>query len=93
MLSTKTQNIPVDAGLKEQAEHIFSELGIPTSTAVNMFLKSVVRYGGFPIEIIKTREEDESGDPFWSETNQKHLSAAIDRMEKYGGREHELIDA
>ena len=48
--ATKTLNLRVDAELKAQAEHIFSELGLSTSTAITMFLKSVVRYGGLPFE-------------------------------------------
>ncbi len=49
--ATKTLNLRVDANLKAQAEHIFSELGLPTSTAITMFLKSVVRYGGLPLDL------------------------------------------
>ncbi|BAL84203.1 putative addiction module antitoxin [Selenomonas ruminantium subsp. lactilytica TAM6421] len=48
---TKSLNLRVDAELKAQAEHIFSELGLPTSTAINMFLKSVVRHGGIPFSL------------------------------------------
>ncbi|MBR3723395.1 MAG: type II toxin-antitoxin system RelB/DinJ family antitoxin [Selenomonadaceae bacterium] len=93
MPATKTLNIRVDAGLKSQAERIFTELGIPISTAVNMFLKSVVRYGGVPLNLRLNNEELPESDPFWSDTNQKHLTAAISRMEKHGGQEHDLIDA
>ena len=42
MAETKTLNLRVDADLKHQAERIFSDLGIPTSTAINMFLRTVV---------------------------------------------------
>lgn len=42
--------ITVDNTLMSQAETIFTELGIPASTAVNMFLKSVVRCGGIPFD-------------------------------------------
>jgi len=48
---TKNLNLRVDAELKAQAEHIFSELGLPTSTAITMFLKSVVRHGGIPFSL------------------------------------------
>ena len=48
---TKSLNLRVDADLKAQAERIFSELGLPTSTAITMFLKSVVRYNGIPLEL------------------------------------------
>ena len=42
--------ITVDNTLMSQAETIFTELGIPASTAVNMFLKSVVICGGIPFD-------------------------------------------
>lgn len=51
MSDTKTLNLRVDADLKHQAELIFSDLGIPTSTAINMFLRSVVRCGGIPFDL------------------------------------------
>lgn len=34
--------------LKEKAEAVFSDLGISTSAAINMFLKQVVRERGLP---------------------------------------------
>ena len=48
---TKNLNMRIDADLKEQAEEILSELGLPTATAVTMFLKTVVRYGGIPFDL------------------------------------------
>lgn len=51
MADTKTLNLRVDANLKRQAETIFADLGIPTSTAINMFLHTVVRYGGIPFDL------------------------------------------
>ena len=49
--ATKNLNLRVDANLKEEADSIFSELGVSTSTAITMFLKSVVRYGGIPFSL------------------------------------------
>ena len=34
-----------------------------------------------------------SDDPFWSETNQRHLMASIRDLDTGRGEEHELIDA
>lgn len=68
-LKTETLNVRVDAELKEQAEKIFSALGIPTSTAITMFLKSTVRCQGFPCEL--------SVDPFYSAENQARLQKSI----------------
>ena len=92
--ATKTLNLRVDANLKAQAERIFSELGLPTSTAITMFLKAVVRHEGLPFEAnLHFGNTHTSDDPFWSETNQKHLAASIHELEAGHGREHELIDA
>ena len=51
MIHTKPLNLRVDADLKAQAEAIFSELGISTSTAINMFLRSVIRSGGISLDL------------------------------------------
>lgn len=45
MATTKNLNVKIDADLKERAEIVFSELGLPTSTAITIFLKTVVRWG------------------------------------------------
>lgn len=39
-------NIRVDDTLKQQAEQIFSDIGISLSAATTIFLKQVVRYNG-----------------------------------------------
>lgn len=44
-------NIRVDAELKRRAEDIYRELGMNLSTAVNIFLRQSVRYGGIPFEL------------------------------------------
>ncbi len=49
----KTTNIYVrlEPGLKEQAEVVLGQLGIPVSNAVNIFLKQVVMQRGIPFDI------------------------------------------
>lgn len=42
----------VDASLKEQAESILSQLGMPMSNAINVFLNQVVLRRGLPFEVI-----------------------------------------
>ena len=46
-------NFRVDDNLKRSSEKIFSELGLNMTTALTIFLKSVVRNNGipFPLEI------------------------------------------
>ncbi len=45
MVSFRTEKL-----LKEKAEVVFSDLGISTSAAINMFLKQVVRECGLPFQ-------------------------------------------
>lgn len=51
MAKTTNLNIRVDEELKRKAEAIFSELGLNMSTAMNMFLRYSVRYGGIPFDL------------------------------------------
>lgn len=41
----------VDASLKEQAESILAQLGMPMSNAINIFLNQVVLRRGLPFEV------------------------------------------
>jgi len=41
----------VEPEIKEQAEAILSQLGMPMSNAVNLFLHQVVLRGGIPFEV------------------------------------------
>ena len=41
----------IEPEVKEQAETILSELGIPASTAINMFYKQVILQRGLPFEV------------------------------------------
>mgnify|MGYP001007340896 FL=1 len=43
-MATKTSNVTarVEPEVKEQAETILSDLGIPVSTAINMFYRQIV---------------------------------------------------
>ena len=86
MATTKTLNLRVDADLKAQAEQIFSELGLPTSTAITMFLIKVGREKRIPFEI--------TVDPFYDE---EHIAELVRRIESVRKglsqlQEHELIE-
>ena len=49
----KTANVftRVDPQIKEQAENILNQLGIPMSNAVGMFLRQIVLQNGIPFEM------------------------------------------
>lgn len=52
-------NIRTSKETKAQAERIFEELGISTSTAFNMFLKAVIRENGIPFDLSITTPSKE----------------------------------
>lgn len=51
MAETTNLSIRMDKKLKEQAEQLFSELGMNMTTAFNIFVRQAVRQGKIPFEI------------------------------------------
>lgn len=51
MEKTATLNLRVNPTLKQDAESILGRLGIPMSTAVDMFLNQIVLVGGIPFSV------------------------------------------
>ncbi len=56
MKRTSNVFVRVEPEVKEQAEKILSELGIPMSNAVGMFLRQVVLQRGIPFEMKLPKE-------------------------------------
>ena len=52
--------ICIDSDLKEQADALFSELGMDLNTAFNLFLKESLRVGGIPFELTPNKETTEA---------------------------------
>ena len=61
--------ILVDGNIKREAEKIFDDIGISMSTAINIYLKAVVRENRIPFEL--------SVDPFYSDANMSRLRESI----------------
>lgn len=49
-------NISIDADTKAQAQELLADLGLDLSTAVNIFLRQMVRENAIPFEV-KRRSE------------------------------------
>ena len=47
-MATTNLNIRTDKEIKDQADRIFSELGLNMTTAINMFLRATIRENGIP---------------------------------------------
>ncbi len=50
-MATTNLNIRTDKAVKDQAEAIFTELGLNMTTAINMFLRTTIREHGIPFEL------------------------------------------
>lgn len=48
-------NVNVDSDIKEQANNLFTSLGLNMSTAINMFLRKAINDGGIPFEVKKPK--------------------------------------
>lgn len=53
----KTINVKVDDDIKMKSEQIFKELGLSTSSAINIFLKKVINCNGIPFELKLTNND------------------------------------
>ncbi len=50
-MATTNLNIRTDKNIKDQAEQIFSELGLNMTTAINIFLRTAIREHGLPFPL------------------------------------------
>ena len=79
-------SLRVDDDVKRSAERTFDDIGLSMSTAINIFLKTVVRENRIPFEL--------SADPFYSRENMTELERRVAdiRSGKSTLKEHELIE-
>jgi DNA-damage-inducible protein J len=66
-------NIRIDDTLKEEADHLFEELGMNISTAFTIFIRQTLRQRGIPFTI--TAEPDS----FYNPANMKWLEQSIEQ--------------
>ena len=50
-MATTNLNIRTEKDVKEQANQIFSDLGLNMTTAINMFLRTTIRENGIPFSL------------------------------------------
>lgn len=57
MAKNASLHVRVDSKLKSDAEKLFSDIGLNTSAAINIFLKQAVNNGGLPFKLESTDTE------------------------------------
>ncbi|MBS4030787.1 MAG: type II toxin-antitoxin system RelB/DinJ family antitoxin [Clostridiales bacterium] len=51
MEKTATLNLRVNPDVKRRVEEVLSQLGIPMSTAIDIYLKQILMTGGIPFDV------------------------------------------
>lgn len=85
-MSTTNLNVRVDETVKKNAEQLLEELGMNMSTAINIFLRQMLRVNGLPFDV--------KADAFYSESNINYLERKV-KAYKSGElqfAEHDLIE-
>lgn len=85
-MAQTTLSIRMDEDVKKQFDAFCTDVGMNTSVAINLFAKAVLRERRIPFEIVA------SDDPFYSESNLKHLRRGIEALNAGKGKEHEPIE-
>lgn len=83
-MAQTTINVRIDEELKKQFENFCNETGLNISTAINIFVKTVVRENQIPFKI--------TTDPFYSSENMAHLKKSISNLNNGKGVAHELME-
>ena len=81
MAGTTNINVRVDKELKRKAEAIFNELGLNMSTAMNIFLRYSVRYGGIPFDLRLDSPNEETRAAIDDVNNNRNMSKTFDSVD------------
>ena len=76
----------VDARDKASFDEFCTNVGLNTSTAINLFVKAVLRENRIPFEIAQ------STDPFYSKANMDYVKKSLEELRAGKGTAHELIE-
>ena len=86
MAQTVNVNFRMDAELKKSMEQVCADMGLSMTTSFTIFAKKVSREKRIPFEV--------SADPFYSESNIRHLENIIRDVNegKAHFAEHDIIE-
>lgn len=85
-MALATLTARVDEKDKASFDTFCSNVGLNTSTAINLFVKAVLRENRIPFEIAQTT------DPFFSEANMAYVKKSVQELKGGKGTAHELIE-
>lgn len=85
-MAQSTITARVDEKDKASFDAFCSNVGLNTSTAINLFVKAVLRENRIPFEITQAT------DPFFSESNMAYVKKSVQELRAGKGTAHELIE-
>lgn len=85
-MALATLTARVDEKDKTSFDTFCSNVGLNTSTAINLFVKAVLRENRIPFEIAQ------SPDPFFSQSNLEYVKKSVQELRTGKGTAHELIE-
>ena len=74
-MAQTTLSVRMDADVKSQLDALCADVGMSTSTAINMFAKAFIRERRLPFDVV-------ASDPFYSGSNLKDLQRSIQQLEE-----------
>lgn len=77
-------NFRMDSDLKNDMEQVCSDMGLTLTAAFTIFAKTVTREKRIPFEV--------TADPFYSDSNMRHLRRGMHALNDGKGVEHPLIE-
>jgi DNA-damage-inducible protein J len=86
MSQSSVIQVRVDSQLKEDAETLFTDLGLDIPSAIRLFLKQAIARNGIPFPVKR-------GDDFFNPHNVNHLKKALKALDAGEGVMHKLIEA
>ncbi len=85
-MALATLTARVDENDKANFDAFCSHVGLNTSTAINLYVKAVLRENRIPFEITP------ASDPFFSENNMAYIKKSVRELKAGRGTVHELIE-
>lgn len=85
-MSQSTISARIDSKDKVDFDMFCKNVGLSASTAINLFVKAVLRENRIPFEI------KQISDPFFSEKNQAYILKSVQELRNGQGHIHELIE-
>jgi len=83
-MAQSTITARIDTNDKTQFDSFCASVGLNTSTAINLFVKTVIREHRIPFDIVQ--------DSFYNDVNQAYILKSVKELREGKGKKHELIE-